>query len=89
MNELRHVREDEFVGRFSMRDFVESCDRAFVLYGRGEIANPPREERVEKVVKPRAKREMRGKMILKLAEIRNLELTIFAPQDGRYFNFSQ
>ena len=48
MNELRHVREDEFVGRFSMRDFVESCDRAFVLYGRGEIANPPREERVEK-----------------------------------------
>jgi ornithine cyclodeaminase/alanine dehydrogenase-like protein (mu-crystallin family) len=48
VNELRYIRENEFVGRFSMRDFVDSCDRAFVLYGSGEIANPPREERVEK-----------------------------------------
>ncbi len=48
MAELRYMREEEFVGHFSMRDFLESCDRAFVLYGKGEIANPPREERVEK-----------------------------------------
>lgn len=48
MNELRHIREDEFVGHFSMRDFVDACDRAFVLYGKGEIVSPPRKERVEK-----------------------------------------
>jgi alanine dehydrogenase len=48
MAELRHIREDEFVEHFSMRDFVGACDRAFVLYGKGEIVNPPREERVEK-----------------------------------------
>ena len=42
-----HLREDEFRSLFSMADFLASCDRAFQLYGRGEVVNPPRQETVQ------------------------------------------
>ncbi len=47
MTESGYVRESEFKHRFNVRDFVNSCHQAFVLYGRGEIVNPPRKEWVE------------------------------------------
>ena len=42
-----HLRQEDFSSLFSMAEFVEACDRAFRLYGRGEADNPPRAERAE------------------------------------------
>ena len=44
---MEWVREEDFAGRFSMRDFLGACHQAFELYGQGVIVNPPREEVVE------------------------------------------
>ena len=45
--ETELLREEEFAGRFSIGDFLAACHRAFVLYGQGEIVNPPREQVVD------------------------------------------
>ncbi|MDE0962373.1 MAG: hypothetical protein OSB73_04535 [Candidatus Latescibacteria bacterium] len=44
---MEWLREEDFAGRFSMRDFLGACHQAFELYGQGVIVNPPREEVVE------------------------------------------
>ena len=44
---MEWLREEDFSGRFSMRDFLGACHQAFELYGQGVIVNPPREEVVE------------------------------------------
>jgi alanine dehydrogenase len=48
MNGPLYLREEEFRTRFSMQDFLRACHQAFSLYGKREILNPPRSERVEK-----------------------------------------
>jgi alanine dehydrogenase len=45
---MEQLREEEFKGLFGMGDFLYACHRAFELYGKGEIDNPPRSELVEK-----------------------------------------
>ena len=40
-------RESEFRSEFSIEDFLTVSQQAFEMYGRGQIANPPRSEQVE------------------------------------------
>ncbi len=48
MPEVRHLREEDFRSAFSIADYLESCDQAFQLYGRGEVINPTRSETATK-----------------------------------------
>ena len=41
---MKHLNESDFRSRFTMRDYLGACRRAFELYGRGEIVNPQRLE---------------------------------------------
>ncbi len=42
------ITDAEIAGILSAREVVESCDRAFRLYGSGEALNPPRREEVRR-----------------------------------------
>jgi len=44
MKDLGHLREEDFRSAFSIENFLAACDRAFQLYGRGILVNPPRSE---------------------------------------------
>ena len=48
MEQLPTLREAEFGARFSIDDYLTAVDRAFRLYGEGQLVNPPRVEVVEK-----------------------------------------
>ena len=47
MVEPSYIEETAFRDRFGVADFVGACRRALELYGRGEVSNPPRQEKVE------------------------------------------
>lgn len=42
------ISDAEIAGLLSAAEVVESCDRAFRLYGSGEVLNPPRREEVRR-----------------------------------------
>lgn len=44
--DARPISDAEIASAMTTRDFVDSCDEAFRLYGAGQMANPPRKEEV-------------------------------------------
>ena len=42
--DTRHISGEEIASVMTARDFVDSCDEAFRLYGLGKMVNPPRNE---------------------------------------------
>lgn len=47
MSEWHHISETDCVKWLSVADSIDSCNRAFLHYGSGEIYSPPRRESVE------------------------------------------
>ncbi len=48
VDDIVRISDAEIVQVLPVRDFVESCDEAFRLYGLGEMKNPSRREEVQK-----------------------------------------
>lgn len=48
MEEKLKISDAEIAGILSVEEVVDSCDRAFRLYGSGEVLNPPRREDVRR-----------------------------------------
>ena len=48
MKEKLRISDAEIAGILSAEEVVDSCDRAFRLYGSGEVLNPPRREDVRR-----------------------------------------
>lgn len=44
--DARRISDAEIASAMTARDFVDSCDEAFRLYGSGQMTNPPRKEEV-------------------------------------------
>lgn len=45
---MQHLPEEEFRTLFSVQDYLDSCHRAYRMYGSGELVNPPRIETASK-----------------------------------------
>lgn len=48
MGSVRHISDREIASVLTTDDFVASCDKAFRLYGQGEIVNPARAESIRR-----------------------------------------
>ena len=48
LEEKLKISDAEIAGILSVEEVVDSCDRAFRLYGSGEVLNPPRREEVRR-----------------------------------------
>ena len=44
-----HIKEETFRTYFSISDYLQACDAAFRLYGKGIITNPPKKQSLTKI----------------------------------------